>query len=73
MKGSAPMQVLQDGKTTEAGDREGILKAANPASVALKYKDIIDLKRTERSALVKGLDGPVSTHLPQMRYGLLFT
>jgi len=56
LKGSAPMQVLADGKTTEAGDRDGILKAANPASVALKYKDIIDMKRAERSALVKGMD-----------------
>ena len=56
LKGSALMQVLADGKTTEAGDRDGILKAANPASVALKYKDIIDMKRVERSALVKGMD-----------------
>ena len=50
------LQVLADGRTTEASDRDGLLKAANRASVALKYKDIIDMKRAERSALVKGMD-----------------
>lgn len=48
--------VLADGKSTEAGDRDGILKKANPSSVALQYKNIIKMKRADRSALVKGMD-----------------
>lgn len=46
--------VLADGQSTEANYRETILKAVNTASVALKYKDIIRMKRAERNALVKG-------------------
>lgn len=48
--------VLADGQPADAPYRDGILKAANPASVALKYKDIIKMKRAERSNLVKGMD-----------------
>ncbi|WP_270440213.1 BREX-1 system phosphatase PglZ type A [Acidaminococcus provencensis] len=48
--------VLADGQPADAPYRDGILKAANPASVGLKYKDIIKMKRAERSALVKGMD-----------------
>lgn len=48
--------VLADGKSTEAGDRDGILKKANRSSVALQYKNIIKMKRAERSALIKGMD-----------------
>ena len=55
-KSNGQLQVLADGKTTEAGDRDGILKAANLHSVALKYKDIIDMKRADRAALVKGME-----------------
>ena len=32
------------------------MKSEDPASVALKYNDIIAMKRAERSALVKGMD-----------------
>ena len=55
-KSSGQLQVLVDGQSSEAGDRDGILKAANPHSIALKYKDIIDMKRADRSALVKGME-----------------
>ena len=55
-KASSQLQVLVDGQPSEAGDRDGILKAANPHSIALKYKDIIDMKRAERAALVKGME-----------------
>ena len=55
-KTSGQLQVLVDGQSSEAGDRDGILKAANPQSIALKYKDIIDMKRADRAALVKGLE-----------------
>lgn len=50
------LQVLSDGMSTEAGNRDNVLKAANAHSVALKYKDIVPMKRAERSALVKGMD-----------------
>ncbi len=48
--------ILADGQSTEAGNRDKVLKAAHAASVALKYDNIIGLKRADRQALVKGLD-----------------
>ena len=48
--------VLADGQSTEANNRDKILKVANPASVALKYKDIIGMKRADRQALIKGMN-----------------
>lgn len=48
--------VLADGQSTEANNRDKLLKAADPASVALKYKDIIGMKRADRQALVKGMN-----------------
>ena len=50
------LTVLADGRSTASGNREKVLKAANPASVALLYKNIIGMKRAERSALVKGME-----------------
>lgn len=50
------LTVLADEESTEAPMRDKILKAAKPKSVALKYKDIIGMKREERSALVKCMD-----------------
>ena len=50
------LTVLADGQPTASGYRDKILKAEDPASVALKYNDIIAMKRAERSALVKGMD-----------------
>lgn len=50
----AGLCVLADGAPTDMGSRDAALKRANSASVALKYKDLIKMKRTERSALVKG-------------------
>ncbi|MCC8098439.1 MAG: BREX-1 system phosphatase PglZ type A [Eubacterium sp.] len=50
------LAVLADGQSTEAGYRDKVLKKANPKSTALKYKNIIGMKRAERSALVKGMD-----------------
>lgn len=49
------LAVLADGDPTDAGYRDKLLKKANPASVALKYEDILLLKRQERQALVKGM------------------
>lgn len=48
--------ILADGQPTDAGCRDGILKDADPSSIALQYKSIIKMKRAERSALVKGMD-----------------
>lgn len=50
------LQVLADEYSTEANNRDKVLKIANPNSVALQYKNIISMKRPERSALVKGMD-----------------
>ena len=49
------LAVLADGEPTDAGYRDKLLKKANAASVALKYEDILLLKRQERQALVKGM------------------
>ncbi len=50
------LAVLADGQSTEAPNRDNLLKAADPASVALKYKDIIGMKRAGRQARVKGMN-----------------
>lgn len=50
------LQVLADGMSTEAGNRDKVLKTVNRNSVALKYTDIAPMKRAERSSLVKGMD-----------------
>lgn len=55
-RSSGDLQILADGMSTDAGNREKVLQAANSRSVALKYKDIAPMRRAERSALVKGMD-----------------
>jgi len=50
------VQVLADGQSTEANNRDNVLKRAKPTSVALRYKDLIALKRQDRNVLVKGMD-----------------
>lgn len=55
-RSNGDLQILADGMSTDAGNREKVLKAINENSVALKYKDIAPMKRAERSALVKGMD-----------------
>ena len=50
------LTVLADGQSTASTYRNKVLKSENPASVALKYNDIIAMKRAERSALVKGMN-----------------
>lgn len=56
LRSNVVLGVLADGQSTEAGYRDKVLKTANPNSVALKYDNIIGLKRLERQALVKGMD-----------------
>lgn len=48
------LSVLADGQSTESNNRENVMKQTNQESVALQFKNIIGLKRAERSALVKG-------------------
>lgn len=48
------LKVVADGQSTDSNYRDKVLKAANPNSVAVKYNDIVAMKRPERSALVKG-------------------
>ena len=49
------LAVLADGQSTEANNRDKLLKSADSASIALKYKDIIGMKSDERKPLVKGM------------------
>lgn len=48
--------VLADGQPTDSLSREKVLKTADENSVALQYKNIIGMKRAERSELVKGMN-----------------
>ena len=50
------VKVLIDGHSSEMSDRDGILKSYSENSVALKYKDIINMKRDEKRAAVNGKD-----------------
>ena len=50
------LAVLADGQSTEANNREKLLKAADIHSTVLRYKDIIDIKRADRQALIKGMN-----------------
>lgn len=49
-------KVLVDGHSSEMSDRDGILKSYSENSMALRYKDIISMKRDDRRAVVKGKD-----------------
>lgn len=55
-KSNGVLGVLTDGQSTDAGNRDKVLKTVNPASVALKYDSIIAMKRAERQTLVKGMN-----------------
>ncbi len=48
------LTVLIDGGLTESNYRDKILKTYNAESVAVKYKDIIAMKRAERNEIIKG-------------------
>ena len=52
----AVLKVMADGVSTDAGYRDRILKAEKPNSVAVKYEDLVNAKRADRSAMVKGMD-----------------
>lgn len=50
------LKVMADGVSTDAGYRDRILKAEKLNSVAVKYEDLVNAKRADRSAMVKGMD-----------------
>src|SRR5699024_12087050 len=52
----AVLKVMADGVSTDAGYRDRILKAEKPNSVAVKYEDLVNAKRADRSTMVKGMD-----------------
>ena len=55
-RSNGELQILADGMSTDAGNRDKVLKATKRKSIALKYKNIAPMKRAERSALVRGMD-----------------
>ena len=56
------LAVLADGQSTEASNRDKLLKGADIHSVALQYKTIIGMKRTERQSLIKGMNAVYIYH-----------
>ena len=49
------MDVLVEGMPTRStAEREKVLCASNPSSVAVQYSDVLNMKRTERRELVSG-------------------
>lgn len=50
------LSVYADGQPTDSGCRDSVLKSANRKSAAIRYKDVIELKRADRQELVKGKD-----------------
>lgn len=53
---SGTLRILSDDKSTEAPDREALLKSYNSNSVTVKFKDLLLKKRDDRRNLVKGMD-----------------
>ncbi len=54
--GNGTVSVLADGMSTESNNRDKVLKTANANSVAVRYEDIINLRRAERQEIVRGKD-----------------
>lgn len=52
--GKKLLKVLADGQSSDSINRENLLKASNPESVAVKARDLMSVSRAERSELVKG-------------------
>lgn len=55
-RSSGDLQILADERSTDAGNRDKVLKSANRNSVALQYSDLAPKKKAERQALVKGME-----------------
>ena len=50
------LKVLNDGQSTDSSYREKLLQQVNPESIVIKATDLVAMKRSERSELVKGKD-----------------
>lgn len=50
------IELLADGYSTASGNRDKVLKSVNEKSIAVRYEDIVSVKRAERSALLKGME-----------------
>lgn len=55
-KAAGGLAVLADGLSTDSPYRDKVLKAANPKSVALQYKDIVGLSTDALRALTTGME-----------------
>lgn len=51
-----PIKVLADGVSAESNYREKVLKATNPQSLAIRYENIMPLKKAEVRALLDGVE-----------------
>ena len=51
-----PIRVLADGIYTDSNYRDKVLKGTNPQSIAIRYENIIGLKRTEVRTLLDGME-----------------
>ena len=50
------VRILADGMATDSNNRDKVLKAANPNSLAVRYEEIIGLKQKEVRELVSGME-----------------
>ena len=50
------LAILADGQSTDANNRNTVLKTANPKSVALRAADFVGMKRIDRQEQVRGMD-----------------
>lgn len=55
-RGDKQLQVLADGMSTSADSRQRVLQSANPLSVAIPAKKLLEEKREQRKARVKGME-----------------
>ena len=55
-KANGSLSVLADGMPTDSGYRDKVLKAANPRSVALQYKDIAGMNTEQLRSLTNGME-----------------
>lgn len=55
-KANGNLAVLADGMPTDSNYRDKVLKATNPASVALQYKDAVGMSTEQLRALTNGME-----------------
>lgn len=50
------LAILADGQSTDANNRDAVLKSVKPKSIALRATDIVGMKRADRQEQVRGMD-----------------